>query len=191
MHIAIVNNSTKAPSNILSLFEDGDTHEIFDYSRASEIDDARFDLLVLSGSSLFPIEFNRDKLGAEIQLIQKSNLPIIGICYGCELIMVAFGGTLKDRGDHTQERAPVKIEVIKEDQIFLGRKDFFAYDAHRWIVDHVPTVIEILAQSAHGPEVIRHIERPIYGFQFHPEKMQDETLGNEIFEAFIKQHAKR
>lgn len=188
MHIAIVNNSTKAPDNILSLFRKRDTYEIFDYSRADEIDDTKFDLLILSGSSLFPIEFNREKLEAEIQLIQKSKLPIIGICYGCELITVAFGGTLKDRGDNTQEKTSIEITVLKEDPIFLGHKNFFAYDAHRWIVDQVPTVIEILAISVHGPEVIRHKERPIYGFQFHPEKMQDETLGNEIFSAFIKHH---
>ena len=187
MHVAIVNNSAFSPDNIISLLKEN-TYEIFDYSRANEIDCKKFDLLILSGSSQFPVEFNKEKLTAEISLIQSCAIPIVGICYGCELITVAFGGTLKDRGEGTQERVPFQINVLVDDPIFLGRKDFVAYDAHRWIVDQTSPVLQVLAESIHSPEVVRHTKYPIYGFQFHPEKMQDKTFGDEIFEAFVNQY---
>ena len=187
MHVAIVNNASSTPDNIIRLLGEN-SHEVFDYSQADKIDSTRFDLLILTGGSQFPIVSNIDKLQTEIDLIQNSAIPLLGICYGCELITVAFGGTLKDRGDHTQTREALEITVLKDDPIFLGHTTFMAYDAHRWIVDQVPMTLDILAQSVHGPEVVRHKERPIYGFQFHPERMLDETLGNEIFDAFVRQY---
>ena len=59
---------------------------------------------------------------------------------------------------------------------------------HRWIVDQTSPALQVLAESIHSPEVVRHTKYPIYGFQFHPEKMQDKTFGDEIFEAFVNQY---
>ncbi len=184
MRVAIVNNSGIPLENILNLIQSD--AEVFGWQSVSLLDTQNFDLLILSGSSQFPIEYNREKLEGEIELIQKSTIPTIGICYGCELIAVAFGGKLKDRGEGTQERKPVLIKVREEHPIFQGQKEFMAYDAHRWVIDTLPDDLEILAESVHGPEVIRHKNRPIYGFQFPPEKMLNETLGDELFNEFIK-----
>lgn len=190
MRVAIINNSDEPPKNIVSLLE-GHHSVVFDYSEAKRILQGSFDVIILSGSSQFPIIYNREKLSDEITLIQKTHTPLIGICYGCELIAIAFGGSLKDRGEYSRERAPFPIKVIHNDPIFLGKTDFMAYDAHRWVIDKTPNTLEILAKSVHGPEVIRHRERPLYGFQFHPEKLQDQTFGDEIFHALLQQYAKR
>ena len=137
-------------------------------------------------SSQFPIEYNKDKLADEIELIQKSSTPILGICYGCELIAVAFGGTLADRGEGSQLRENVCVKTDIADSLFMGREEFLVYDAHRWSIDVVPESLSVLASSEHGPEVIKHKTRPVYGFQFHPEKMLDETFGDELFNSFLK-----
>lgn len=184
MKIAVVNNANSYPQNILRLI--GQEAEVFNFDKADEIDVNDFDLLILSGSSQFPIEYNKEKLQGEINLIRRSTIPTLGICYGCELIAVSFGGKLKDRGEGTQELKPIKVEVIERDEVFRGRKDFVVYDAHRWVIDTLPDEFEVLARSLHGPEVIRHKERPLYGFQFHPEKMLDETFGDELFNEFIR-----
>ena len=186
MRVAVINNGTSEPQKLLDLLKEASC-EVFNYPEAGTIDTSTFDLLVLSGSSQFPIVHHEEKLKEEIALIKKSSIPILGICYGCELIAYSFGGTLKDRGDGSQERNAVRVEVVEDDPIFKGRKDFEVYDAHRWVIDTLPPSIKILARSVHGPEMIRHTSRPIYGFQFHPEKMLDETYGDELFDAFLKQ----
>ena len=185
MRVAVVNNATIEPKRILSLLKE-DEEEVFDYSQSKNIFREKFDLLILSGSSQFPIEYNKDKLADEIELIQKSSTPILGICYGCELIAVAFGGTLADRGEGSQLRENVCVKTEIADSLFIGREEFLVYDAHRWSIDVVPESLSVLASSEHGPEVIKHKTRPVYGFQFHPEKMLDETFGDELFNSFLK-----
>ena len=185
MRVAVVNNATIEPKRILSLLKE-DEVEVFDYSQSKNIFREKFDLLILSGSSQFPIEYNKDKLADEIELIQKSSTPILGICYGCELIAVAFGGTLADRGEGSQLRENVCVKTDIADSLFMGREEFLVYDAHRWSIDVVPESWSVLASSEHGPEVIKHKTRPVYGFQFHPEKMLDETFGDELFNSFLK-----
>ena len=187
MHIAIVNNAATKPDSLLRLLGKN-TSQVFGYAESHLVEPAHFDLLILTGSSQFPIVYNREKLQAEIALIQRSNILTLGICYGCELIAVAFGSTLKDRGAFSQERAPFKIEVTSDNPIFLGHRDFMAYDAHRWTIDTLSSEIEVLARSTHGPEIIRHKNLPIYGFQFHPEKLPDETFGDELFAALVTQN---
>ena len=185
MRVAIVNNGATEPANILNLLGGNDT-KVFAYSDTAQIDTDKFDLLVLSGSSQFPVVYNQDKLAGELSLILATTIPTLGICYGCELIAVAFGGTLKDRGSGTQTKGSLRVDIAVDNPIFQGKKDFVVYDAHRWIIDKMPAHFSILARSAHGPEIIKHDTRPIYGFQFHPEKMLDDTFGDELFAEFIK-----
>ena len=95
MHIAIVNNAATKPDSLLRLLGKN-TSQVFGYAESHLVEPAHFDLLILTGSSQFPIVYNREKLQAEIALIQRSNILTLGICYGCELIAVAFGSTLKE-----------------------------------------------------------------------------------------------
>ncbi len=185
MRAAIINNGASSPDKILSLL-DGASCEVVGYADIAKLCTDDFDVLVLSGSSQFPVVYNREKLKDEIALIQTSNIPVLGICYGCELIAVAFGGSLRDRGEGSQKRDSVEVEVVADNPLFLGRRQFEVYDAHRWAIDTVPPDLQILARSIHGPEVIRHRSRPIYGFQFHPEKMLEQTFGDELFRSFLK-----
>lgn len=185
MKVAIVNNGTGVPKKILELVKNHEV-EVFDIQSASTLDTNGFDFLILSGSSQLPIEYSKERLQPEIDLITRSTIPTLGICYGCELIAVAFGATLKDRGENTQERKPILIKAVVDTTLFGEKKEFLVYDAHRWIIDTLPPEFEVLAESEHGPEIIKHKTRPLYGFQFHPEKMTDETFGDEIFEELMK-----
>jgi len=181
MRVALVNNGASEPKKILELLKT-DSVKVFDFSNADSINTKDFDFLVLSGSSQFPVAFYRDKLKAEIELITRSSILTLGICYGCELIAAAFGGELTDKGEQNKEKNILEIEVIEDDPIFKGLKSFAAYDAHRWIIKTVPPQFKVLAKSKHGPEIIKHKELPMYGFQFHPEKMTDQTYGDELFQ---------
>ena len=184
MKVALVNNSTKEPERLLLLLS-GHAVQVFDSSKVRELDPKDFDLIVLSSSSRFPITENEWLLLPEIDLIKTATTPIIGICYGCELIARAFGGSLVDHGEESKERDLVRVEVVANDPMFAGRTEFEAYDAHRWVIASLPPEIRVLARSKHGPEVIRHTERLIWGFQFHPEKMADESYGDEVFRSLL------
>ncbi len=186
MRVALINNGIKAPQKLLELLA-GHEVQVFDSAQASEVESSAFDLMVLSGSSRFPIMGNEEALEPEFNLVLNSSIPVIGICYGCELIARAFGGTLTDLGEGSKERTMVDIEVVQEHPMFGGRKSFQAYDAHRWAISDAGPNLSILARSKHGPEVIQHCIRPIFGLQFHPEKMVDESYGDEVFRSILTQ----
>ncbi len=187
MHVAIINNGASKPEKLISLLKNASC-EVFGYSQVDKINQDSFDLLVLSGSSQFPVKWHKEELEGEMSLIRRSAIPVLGVCYGCELIAVAFGGELRDRGDGTQEKKAIRVEVVEEDSLFQGQNFFEVYDAHRWVIDKIPSDLKVLARSEHGPEIIRHVNRPIFGFQFHPERMLNETFGDELFNSFLGQH---
>lgn len=188
MRVALVNNGTKEPQKLLDLLH-GHYVRVFDSSQVPTISASEFDLIVLSGSSRFPITENEWLLLPEIDLIKTTTVPVIGICYGCELIARAFGGSLVDHGEESKEHDLVRVEVVADDPIFGGRTEFEAYDAHRWVIASLPPELRVLARSEHGPEVIHHTEQLIWGFQFHPEKMVDQSYADEIVTTLISQLA--
>lgn len=184
MKVALVNNGSHAPEKLLTILKG---HEVTVYDTAHLREMGNADLIVLSGSSTFPITENEWLLLPEIDLIKTTTAPVIGICYGCELIARAFGGSLVDHGEESKERDLVRIDVVADDPMFGGRASFEVYDAHRWVIASLPSELRVLARSEHGPEVIRHTERLIFGFQFHPEKMVDQSYGDEIFTTLLSQ----
>lgn len=184
MNVALINNGTKEPEKLLALLAN-DTVDQYPLERASEALCGTYDLVILSGSSRFPILYNLEVLQPELKLIRECTSPLLGICFGAELLAVAYGGTLRDT-EHKQ-KGIYEITAVSKDPLFLARETFEVYEAHRWVIDTVPAQLELLASSQMGPEIIRHRTKPQYGFQFHPEKMCDETYGDELFASLLKQ----
>lgn len=182
MRIALVENGTKEARKLLELLAGNDVSRfaLEDASRALE---SSFDLIVLSGSSRFPVAYNLESLTSELTLIRNSTVPVLGICFGCELITMAFGGTLKDLG--VKEHGIRTICATRDSDFLNAGSCVEVYEGHRWSIDSVPAELEVLAESTTGPEIIRHCSRPITGFQFHPEKMVNETFGDELFKSLI------
>ena len=178
MNILITDNGTLRLAELTKLLK-GNEYQIVSVDKLDTIDTQSFDLIILSGSSKFPIFGNEDLYKNEVDLIKKSDVPIIGICLGFELIGYAYGARLEAM-DH-KKREVVKIQTTQPSQIFDNLPNFRVYKAHRWVIKELPTELVELARSSDGVEVIKHKNRKIYGFQFHPEMLPDETCGDEIF----------
>lgn len=186
MRIAIVNNGTKEPEKLLALTAD---HEVatYGFERAGDVLRGNYDVVLLSGSSHMSVMNNLDRLSPELDLIRSCTAPLLGVCFGAELLAVAYGGSLRDTGH--KEKGIFTVSILVDDPLFQGRTSFEAYEAHRWVVDTVPQELEVLASSDMGPEILRHRTKPQYGFQFHPEKMCDETYGDELFRSLLSRIA--
>lgn len=141
--------------------------------------DARgHELAILSGGSQIELVGNEEKFEKEFQFIKNSRIPIIGICFGCELLAVAFGGTLKKLGN---KHKGIKEISLTDTEHFGSKSLISVFENHSWIIDVLPSEFEVLAESTDGPEAIKHKKRPIYGLQFHPENFVDKTEGDELF----------
>ena len=144
-----------------------------------------FDLIVLSGGSAFSVEGNEDKLKAELELIHQNKKPLIGICFGCELIVKAFGGTLERMAEPKKGNISIKINPQFR-QLYDGLESFEVYENHHWRIKDLPTCFDVVASSEHGHELIKHRTLPIFGLQFHPEKVVAAGQGDYILKKTIE-----
>lgn len=185
MNLLIISNNSKkigALELLVTSISESITIKHFDSFSADEAEN--FDLIILSGGSNLAIPKNREILQTEIELIKKTEKPIIGICLGFELIIEAFGGELLYRKEKVQ--GINEIKVLINHPIFKSKKKFLVHEAHKYYVEKVPQEFSVLADSKFGVEIIAHTERPVWGFQFHPENNNEENGGTELFYNLIE-----
>ncbi|MCX5851100.1 MAG: glutamine-hydrolyzing GMP synthase [Deltaproteobacteria bacterium] len=96
-------------------------------------------------------------------------VPVLGICYGMQLIALLDGGTVEKgtRGEY----GPAEIETSGEDPLFHGLPArLHVWMSHGDRVTVVPDGFQALACSADGTiAAMRNAARAVYGVQFHPE----------------------
>jgi GMP synthase (glutamine-hydrolysing) len=137
------------------------------------------DGLILSGGPTM------ERIGRCSEYVQKIDLPILGICLGHQLIAKTFGGdfgTGKLGG-----YAAVEVEIIEEDDILKGiGPRISVWASHADEVTFMPEEFIQLARSdICEMEAIRHMTKPIYGIQWHPEVAHTEK-GEELFMNFFE-----
>lgn len=112
-------------------------------------------------------------------------LPLLGICYGHQMIAHVFGGKV-EKGQ-SAEYGTGEIEIDDEDDLFKGVPDKLkVWVSHYDQVKEMPEGFEKLAHSEScGVEAMKHKEYPIYGVQFHPEVWHTEK-GEEILKNFLE-----
>lgn len=178
MRIFLIDNQTKRIPELHRLLKD---HEVItrDPEDITTQEAEQCDVIILSGGSHYSVYGHEDYFAKELDLIRNTNVPVIGICLGFELICHAFGSELQQKHEKIHGMRPV--EVVVPNTIFGKECSFDVYEAHRWVVIEAPKDFSVLARSATGLEIIRHNTRPIYAFQFHPEMCVDISYGDEVF----------
>jgi GMP synthase (glutamine-hydrolysing) len=117
-------------------------------------------------------------------------IPILGICYGMQLMCQALGGKVERHEVREFGRATLKIDAAKP-----GANDLFAgvaHDTQVWMshgdqVDSVSSDFVSLASTDTCPHAAaKHRTRPLYGLQFHPE-VTHTVEGKTMLANFVKQ----
>jgi GMP synthase (glutamine-hydrolysing) len=137
--------------------------------------------LILSGGPSSVYEEDAPKLDPHILDL---DLPILGLCYGHQLLAHLFKGRVK-RG-HKREYGVTSAHVEKPVGVLenLNRKET-VWMSHYDTVDALPNTFEVLAHTDNCPiAAVRHKWRPIYGIQWHPEVTHTEH-GSIILRNFV------
>ena len=113
-------------------------------------------------------------------------VPVLGICYGLQLIAHLLGGKVEAAKDREYGAAQVIVE--KNEGIlhrFAKRESLDVWMAHGDRIVAVPPGFQTIGISGNTPFcVVGNEEKKIYGLQFHPEVVHT-TCGAEIFGAFL------
>ena len=178
MHILVIDNETIRINDLKTLLGDN-TYDIIKVNQIKTNISKKYQLIILSGSSKFPVLGNEKFYKKEIALIKNSTTPILGICLGFELIAHIFGAKLELLTERIKGKK--KIIILKKHYLFKNISNFFVYESHRWIIKKAPKYFTTLARSKSGLEIIKHDDRNLFAFQFHPSVLKNKTCGNKIF----------
>lgn len=122
--------------------------------------------LILSGGPASVFEADAPKPDLRIFDL---GLPVLGLCYGHQLIAHAFGGKVEPA--KRKEYGSTYVTIDKPVGILKGldRKER-VWMSHSDTVFSVPPEFEVLAHTQNCPvAAFKHKTRPIYGLQWHPE----------------------
>jgi GMP synthase-like glutamine amidotransferase len=182
LKIVVVNNY-KEPTQIERAVQNierctGQSTEKIDFDEPdlqSRVAEFEPNLVILTGSSsLLSKPRTRELFQPEIDLVRKAKFPVLGICYGHQIIGSAFDVPIRDLGQML--RGYEKVSVVKKHPLFDGLpSELVVAESHRQELTRVPDGFHHLAQSTTSKvEAVVHRSIPIYGVQFHPERSNDE-----------------
>ncbi len=110
-------------------------------------------------------------------------IPILGICYGLQLIAQILGGRVGP--GNQREFGKAVLEVLDPDRILEGLpRGFQVWMSHGDRVERLPEGFKILALSGDTIAAAANDERQIWGLQFHPEVVHSEH-GSEVLRNFL------
>lgn len=113
-------------------------------------------------------------------------VPILGICYGLQLIADQLGGNVDTSAK--KEYGKALLQVDKGDDLLAGLNgSTTVWMSHGDALTSLPDGFEPIAHTPNAPIcAIRHPKRKIYGVQFHPEVVHTQN-GTKILSNFLFQ----
>ena len=121
-------------------------------------------------------------------------VPVLGICYGCQLMAWSLGGSVTAATDATaREYGKTETYFTPSCKLFQGLPEHsVTWMSHGDYMEKVPDGFSLVAHSANCPNVaICDENRGFYGVQFHPEVNHTEN-GTKMLHNFLYEvcHAK-
>lgn len=112
-------------------------------------------------------------------------VPILGICYGLQLIAFKLGGSV-DKAAH-REYGRAELITNSQNPLFEGiSANSTVWMSHGDALTKLPDNFEIIAHTLNAPICAIHSpERNIWGVQFHPE-VHHSTEGKKILDNFLR-----
>lgn len=137
--------------------------------------------IILSGG---PASVYEDQAPVCDKKIFELGIPILGICYGAQLIAQVLGGKVVKTSQ--AEYGRVNIILDNQEGIFYGfPKETGSWMSHQDLIGDLPLNFKVIAHSENTKvAAMVNREKKIYGIQFHPE-VTHTPLGKKLLENFL------
>lgn len=123
----------------------------------------------------------KDAIAPIIPEIIRRAIPLLGICFGHQLIALHYGASVVfDPSQAETGFVEITLEHHAEDNDILTQNiphKFFSVMGHQDSVIDVPSEATVLAHSDKcGVEIVRYESRMVWGIQFHPELTSEDFV---------------
>ena len=118
------------------------------------------------------------------QIWNDPGMPVLGICYGVQLMAFHMGGKVEPADK--REYGPATVNITTEDGLFRGiERQQPVWMSHGDSILEPPTGFQPMAESANTPYAgLADHDRRMYGIQFHPEVVHT-PAGRDILRNFV------
>jgi GMP synthase (glutamine-hydrolysing) len=155
--------------------------EIHPFNKSNEVALDSFIGVILSGSPCSVL----DEEAPDVALEVFGNLPLLGVCYGAQLLAKKMGGKVAKSAHREYGRA--NLNQVKDVTDLLSQVNVGStvWMSHGDTIVELPEVFEQIASTENIPvAAFKWKDRPVYGIQFHPEVTHSEQ-GKQLIENFI------
>ncbi len=122
--------------------------------------------IVISGNPALIRDTGTEFL-ADFNVLRKLTLPVLGICFGHQVIGMLYGAEVTTGKEDRDLR---QLEIQQTEPLFAGLSATSKFQQDHTEEITLPREFNHLASSSHCfNEAMMHRERPLYGVQFHPE----------------------
>jgi len=113
-----------------------------------------------------------------------AGIPILGICYGMQLMAVELGGTVGRASGGEYGKAEIALET-NNDLFSNIDAETSCWMSHTFQVEKMPSGFEVLARTRNcAVAAMGNRDKKLYGVQFHPEVLHTQ-YGQEIIRNFL------
>lgn len=129
--------------------------------------------------------YAKDSFGIDKEIFELG-IPILGICYGMQLITDQLGGKVVPAGETgNSEYGQSTLRLVSDSPVFSNTpKEQLVLMSHGDAVTEIPNGFNLVGDSVDCPfAAIENPDKHIYGIQFHPE-VRHSVYGNDILHNF-------
>jgi GMP synthase (glutamine-hydrolysing) len=152
--------------------------------------------IILSGQSHPWNQYSAQSLAGVFEVIKKADPPILGVCGGHQQMALAFGSAVdlmarlqpgEGYEGAKRERGYFPVETDGNGIFKSLPRKITVWHSHFDEVKQLPKDFAATAWNENSPiQAMRHLRRPLFGVQFHPELFDDtHPEGRRVIENFL------
>ncbi len=149
----------------------------YEQKKPFEIERVDYDLVILSGRVKNDNNVNRENIKV-IRYCYDKGIPLLGICYGAEILALALGGAIR----RLDKRVEGYYRIAINKNHLIDKDSITVFKSHSYIITKLPSGFRSIGYSANSTNEII-IRDNMIGLQFHPEMSYD---GRELLSNFIR-----
>lgn len=137
--------------------------------------------VILSGGPKSTSE--EDAPDVDFEKLKSFGVPVLGVCYGMQLLNIKFGGSVK--ASDKREYGPAMLKPTSHENLYAEISgESQVWMSHSDTVENLHPEAEVIAVNQHGTPVSLKWPGNFFGIQFHPEVTHSHE-GNQILQNFL------
>jgi GMP synthase (glutamine-hydrolysing) len=122
----------------------------------------------------------QDYLTTFLTKIIEAKVPLLGICYGHQLLAKMYGAEIGNVKEDGEKVSGYREVAIRGGRIWADQKGLLVV-SHRESVKSLPLGFHVLGSTTVDPfDVLEHEEKPIWSLQSHPEATEEFLINQNI-----------